>query len=189
MLICQEVIQYKSLLQLKKKQIIIWFPHLSNLSFYLNIKLHKGLKQFLDNIMFSRFLKIRKLKFIKIVRWFRRLLIFLTFANIIIYCLYDLSYRLDGIKEHTILRNEILYYFELIFNCFFLVEIILHSIKDGIFIGKGSYLRNFWNILNFIVTISSFLAYIPDKITSDVFKTIRIFRVLRIIQLFPSKIM
>ena len=71
-----------------------------------------------------------------------------------------------GIKDYTdpdnlTSRNQRLDMFEPIFTWSFLVEFTLKVIGMGFFLDDGSYLRDAWNWLDFIVVLSSLLTEIP----------------------------
>jgi|TARA_B110000285_G_C15135379_1_gene626471 hypothetical protein len=71
-----------------------------------------------------------------------------------------------GIKDYTdpdnlTRRNQKLDMFEPIFTWSFLVEFTLKVIGMGFFLDDGSYLRDAWNWLDFIVVLSSLLTEIP----------------------------
>ena len=56
----------------------------------------------------------------------------------------------------------------------------------GLVIGKGSYLRNYWNWLDFIVVIASLLQVIPSMKNISGLRTFRLFRPLRNLTKVPS---
>lgn len=56
----------------------------------------------------------------------------------------------------------------------------------GLFIGKGSYLRNAWNWLDFTVVITSLLALTPTMGNVSGLRTFRLFRPLRNLTTVPS---
>jgi hypothetical protein len=71
-----------------------------------------------------------------------------------------------GIKDYTdpdnlTARNQFLDQFEPIFTWSFLLEFTLKVIGMGFFLDDGSYLRDAWNWLDFIVVLSSLLTQIP----------------------------
>ena len=64
-------------------------------------------------------------------------------------------------------------------TCIFSLEVLMKVITFGFAInGKFSYLRSFWNILDFFVVLTSiFSLFGSDEL--NVFKILRLFRVLR----------
>ena len=74
----------------------------------------------------------------------------------------------------------------------FTVEMVVKILADGFILHKGSYLRNPWNIMDFIVVVSGFLPYLIPEGEEEVEKeggsgpdlsTLRTFRVLRPLKL------
>jgi len=120
-------------------------------------------------------------------RGFYVIILGLTLINILVYCLHDFSFRIYINNPETEKLNEVLFYIELLCNFFFCVEMILNILAHGLILNHNSYLRNAWNCVNFLIVISSFLTYIENNEVSEIFKTIRLTRVIQIIYLFPCK--
>ncbi len=78
-----------------------------------------------------------------------------TFLNLIAYAIYDYSERIPGLEVNQDI-NEISKNIEIICNIFFLIEMIINIVSMGFVIEKGSYLRNYWNIINFISVVSRY---------------------------------
>lgn len=96
-----------------------------------------------------------------------------------------------GIKDYTdpnneTQRNQTLDRFEPIFTWSFLVEFILKVIGMGFFLDDGSYLRDAWNWLDFIVVVSSLLTQIPQMKSVSGMRTFRLMRPLRSLTTMPS---
>jgi voltage-dependent calcium channel L type alpha-1D len=69
---------------------------------------------------------------------------------------------------------------DIIFTSFFALEAIMKIISFGfLFNGKSSYLRNGWNLIDFIVVVISIISML---ITSVNLKIIKIFRLLRVLR-------
>jgi hypothetical protein len=51
---------------------------------------------------------------------------------------------------------------------------------------KKSYLRDPWNVLDFIVVITSLLSFSPDISSVSILRSFRLFKPLRNLQVFPS---
>ena len=109
-----------------------------------------------------------------LVTWkiFDRLILLLIMLNSL--CL--------GIKDYLDPNNETEWNrwidsFEIYFTVAFCIECILKIMAFGFFIGKGAYLKEAWNWLDFIVVIVSLLEqYIPS---ASGLRTFRLFRPLR----------
>lgn len=52
------------------------------------------------------------------------------------------------------IRNELVENAEVVFNSLFIAEFLLKTMAMGFVLGKGSYLRDGWNVLDFIVVVS-----------------------------------
>ena len=69
----------------------------------------------------------------------------------------------------------------------FTMEMIVKILADGFILHKGSYLRNAWNIMDFIVVVSGFLPYLipasEEGESGPDLSTLRTFRVLRPLKL------
>jgi voltage-dependent calcium channel L type alpha-1D len=74
-------------------------------------------------------------------------------TNTAILAQYDYSVRVDPNLDSV--RNSIQQETEIAFTTIFIIEFAMKSIAYGFIIGKGSYLRDSWNILDFIVVISA----------------------------------
>lgn len=73
----------------------------------------------------------------------------------------------------------------LIFCIIFIIDVILQSITNGFLLDRRSYLRDLWNILDFLMAISYFVDILtPDNTNSNIiqfFKVLKIFRPLKFI--------
>ena len=70
----------------------------------------------------------------------------------------------------------------------FTMEMCVKILADGFILHKGSYLRNPWNIMDFIVVVSGFLPYLIPQSADEGeagpdLSTLRTFRVLRPLKL------
>ncbi|XP_050331195.1 voltage-dependent calcium channel type A subunit alpha-1 isoform X18 [Bactrocera neohumeralis] len=72
---------------------------------------------------------------------------------------------------------------ETYFLCIFCVEASLKILALGLVLHKHSYLRNIWNIMDFIVVVTGFMALLPQKWIEVDLKTLRAIRVLRPLKL------
>ena len=73
-----------------------------------------------------------------------------------------------------------------VFVCFFALECILKVLGMGFILEPGSYLRDAWNWLDFIVVVSSLLTEIPALQSVSGMRTFRLLRPLRSLTTMPS---
>ncbi|XP_011635066.1 voltage-dependent calcium channel type A subunit alpha-1 isoform X2 [Pogonomyrmex barbatus] len=82
-------------------------------------------------------------------------------------------------------RNKILTYFDYAFTGVFTIEMVLKIIDLGIILHPGSYLREFWNIMDAVVVICAMVSFAFDMMGStagqnlSTIKSLRVLRVLR----------
>ncbi|XP_076627344.1 calcium voltage-gated channel subunit cacophony isoform X20 [Colletes latitarsis] len=82
-------------------------------------------------------------------------------------------------------RNEVLNYFDYAFTGVFTVEMILKIIDLGIIFHEGSYLREFWNVMDAVVVICAAVSFAFDMTGSSAgqnLSTIKSLRVLRVLR-------
>lgn len=70
-------------------------------------------------------------------------------------------------------------YLDLVFTCLFGVEFLLKSTSLGFICGQGTYMRDCWNILDFIIVMMSFLDLALTDINIPIIKVFRLLRALR----------
>lgn len=75
---------------------------------------------------------------------------------------------------------------EIVFTIAFGIECVLKVIGMGFVMDKGSYLRDAWNWLDFVVVVSSLLTALPQKETVSGMRTFRLMRPLRSLTTMPS---
>ena len=68
----------------------------------------------------------------------------------------------------------------IIFNCFYYWD-EFENFSDGIFLGKHTYLRDSWNVLDFIVVVVGWISVLVGGNNISALRTIRILRPLRTI--------
>jgi len=83
-------------------------------------------------------------------------------------------------------RNKFLESVEPIFLVAFTVECVLKVVGMGFILDPGSYLRDAWNWLDFIVVVSSLLTAIPQMRSVSGMRTFRLLRPLRSLTTMPS---
>ncbi|EGR31551.1 hypothetical protein IMG5_107710 [Ichthyophthirius multifiliis] len=118
----------------------------------------------------------------KSIVWFHEWIYFEYFittailANTIILTLQDYRFRIDP-QLLSQWRKNLIDQSELIFSVIFIAEFILKIIGMGMAFEKGSYLRDGWNILDFLVVCQSFLNFLPNN--SINFNALRVLRILK----------
>ena len=106
-----------------------------------------------------------------------------SFDNSILVCigistiLLTLENPLDNPED---VKLKVLYYLDVIFTGIFLFEFIVKNLALGFLCnGPKSYLRNAWNILDFIIVVFSITSVSFPNIKLKFIKVLRILRVLR----------
>uniref|UniRef100_A0A452T2N4 Voltage-dependent L-type calcium channel subunit alpha n=1 Tax=Ursus maritimus TaxID=29073 RepID=A0A452T2N4_URSMA len=84
----------------------------------------------------------------------------------------------DPIRAESV-RNQILGYFDIAFTSVFTVEIVLKMTTYGAFLHKGSFCRNYFNILDLVVVAVSLISMGLESSAISVVKILRVLRVLR----------
>ncbi|KAM5237785.1 voltage-dependent L-type calcium channel subunit alpha-1S [Ctenodactylus gundi] len=84
----------------------------------------------------------------------------------------------DPIRAESV-RNQILEYFDIVFTSVFTVEIVLKMTTYGAFLHKGSFCRNYFNILDLLVVAVSLISMGLESSAISVVKILRVLRVLR----------
>ena len=70
---------------------------------------------------------------------------------------------------------------DMVFIIFFTFESLIKIIAMGFVLNKGSYLRSFWNILDFVVVISGLVTILFTAVDLSILKTLRILRPLKLL--------
>uniref|UniRef100_A0A3B4V575 Voltage-dependent calcium channel type A subunit alpha-1 n=1 Tax=Seriola dumerili TaxID=41447 RepID=A0A3B4V575_SERDU len=78
-------------------------------------------------------------------------------------------------------RNKVLRYFDYVFTGVFTFEMIIKMIDQGLILHDGSYFRDMWNMLDFIVVVGALIAFALNNKGRDI-KTIKSLRVLRVLR-------
>ncbi|XP_076859766.1 calcium channel, voltage-dependent, L type, alpha 1F subunit isoform X2 [Brachyhypopomus gauderio] len=84
----------------------------------------------------------------------------------------------DPIRAHSA-RNNILGYADYAFTSIFTVEILLKMTVHGAFLHKGSFCRNWFNLLDLLVVSVSLVSFFLHSSAISVVKILRVLRVLR----------
>lgn len=126
--------------------------------------------------------KFRK-KIINIIthRFFDSTIVFLIMVNSLML----------GVKDYTDIKNEtninrIVENSEPLFVWAFTIECVFKIIGMGFILDQGSYLRDAWNWLDFIVVFSSLLTEVPQMNSVSGMRTFRLMRPLRSLTTMPS---
>ncbi|XP_070687965.1 voltage-dependent R-type calcium channel subunit alpha-1E [Pempheris klunzingeri] len=82
--------------------------------------------------------------------------------------------------------NKVLRYFDYVFTGVFTFEMIIKMIDQGLILHDGSYFRDLWNILDFIVVVGALVAFALSNVMGNNkgrdIKTIKSLRVLRVLR-------
>ncbi|XP_072294308.1 voltage-dependent R-type calcium channel subunit alpha-1E [Eucyclogobius newberryi] len=78
--------------------------------------------------------------------------------------------------------NKVLRYFDYVFTGVFTFEMIIKMIDQGLILHDGSYFRDLWNILDFIVVFGALVAFALTNNKGRDIKTIKSLRVLRVLR-------
>jgi hypothetical protein len=108
--------------------------------------------------------------------WFDRFILICILAN----CIF---LAIDDPTEEETADQAIA---ELVFLIIFTIEMIVKVIALGFALEKNSYLRDPWNILDFIVVIVGWIGTFADSGNISAIRTIRILRPLRTINSIPE---
>ncbi|XP_053247294.1 voltage-dependent R-type calcium channel subunit alpha-1E isoform X5 [Podarcis raffonei] len=79
-------------------------------------------------------------------------------------------------------RNKVLRYFDYVFTGVFTFEMVIKMIDQGLILQDGSYFRDLWNILDFIVVVGALMAFALATNKGRDIKTIKSLRVLRVLR-------
>ena len=122
---------------------------------------------FEDSLLFlSRNSKLRKLcSKIKSSNKFENMVLFLIFLS-------SIKLIIDTYVEDNSLEYKFLYIFEILLTICFSIEAFVRIITDGVFIGRESYLRDYYNLLDFILLVSSISSLLIDQIDLPALKVI-----------------
>ncbi|MBN3303349.1 CAC1S protein, partial [Amia calva] len=104
-----------------------------------------------------------------------------TFTNFILLfiLLSSISLAAEDPIDPESFRNQILAYFDIVFTVVFTAEIVLKMTTYGAFLHKGSFCRNYFNILDLLVVGVSLISFGIQSSAISVVKILRVLRVLR----------
>uniref|UniRef100_A0A671SMH3 Voltage-dependent L-type calcium channel subunit alpha n=2 Tax=Sinocyclocheilus anshuiensis TaxID=1608454 RepID=A0A671SMH3_9TELE len=103
------------------------------------------------------------------------------FTNLILFfiLLSSISLAAEDPVNNDSFRNQILGYADYVFTGIFTIEIILKMTTYGAFLHKGSFCRNYFNILDLVVVSVSLISSGVQSSAINVVKILRVLRVLR----------
>ncbi|XP_077196169.1 voltage-dependent L-type calcium channel subunit alpha-1C isoform X8 [Paroedura picta] len=103
------------------------------------------------------------------------------FTNLILFfiLLSSISLAAEDPVRHSSVRNQILGNADYVFTSIFTLEIILKMTAYGAFLHKGSFCRNYFNILDLLVVSVSLISFGIQSSAINVVKILRVLRVLR----------
>ncbi|XP_052433352.1 voltage-dependent L-type calcium channel subunit alpha-1C isoform X2 [Carassius gibelio] len=103
------------------------------------------------------------------------------FTNLILFfiLLSSISLAAEDPVNNDSFRNQILGYADYVFTGIFTIEIILKMTAYGAFLHKGSFCRNYFNILDLVVVSVSLISSGVQSSAINVVKILRVLRVLR----------
>ncbi|POI34542.1 hypothetical protein CIB84_001706, partial [Bambusicola thoracicus] len=123
------------------------------------------------------------------------------FTNLILFfiLLSSISLAAEDPVRHLSFRNQVLFYFDIVFTVIFTIEIALKILGNadyvftsiftleiilkmtayGAFLHKGSFCRNYFNILDLLVVSVSLISFGIQSSAINVVKILRVLRVLR----------
>lgn len=113
--------------------------------------------------------------------WFEAIIITLIILNSLFLGIFDY----ENPKEASV-RNKIVNYAEPFFTISFTIEAILKIIAMGFIKGEGTYLKDYWNWVDFIVVVTSWLSIVPAMANVSAIRTFRLFRPLRSFSSLPA---
>lgn len=123
--------------------------------------------------------------------WFDRLIISLIIFNSLGLGMLDYQYS-NMTQDHPYLKldmpvlNHLMEEGEVFFTIVFAAEMFIKMIAMGLFLEKNCYLRDAWNVLDFVVVLGSLLAYLPGVDNVSVLRTFRLFKPLRSLKKLPA---
>lgn len=126
--------------------------------------------------------------------WFDRFILLLILLNSIVLAITDWTVIDEDPSSESVgeplaegsWRNAVLYDTEVIFTSLFALEFVLKVIAQGFILGHGAYLRDAWNVLDFLVVVTALLTSIPGMPTASAIRVLRVLRPLRSVSALPS---
>ena len=114
-------------------------------------------------------------------KWFERIILWLILINALLLGIKDYTDRQDITP-----RNYTLESFEPFFIVAFTLECVLKVISMGFIVDPGSYLRDVWNWLDFLVVVSSLMTQIKELKSISALRVLKLLRTLRSLTMMPN---
>jgi len=108
-------------------------------------------------------------------KWFDRFILLAILVNSITLAITDYQGRLD--PNYISPREKEMQFIEYVLTVIFIMEFLLKVLARGFVVHPKSYLRNYWNVLDFIVVVISILGLF--NFGSKGLKALRTFRMMR----------
>jgi voltage-dependent calcium channel N type alpha-1B len=84
---------------------------------------------------------------------------YFDFFIMIVICLSSIALACEDPVDEESEKNKILNYFDYGFTCVFTLELLFKVVDLGIILHPGSYLREFWNIMDAVVVICAAVSF------------------------------
>lgn len=84
---------------------------------------------------------------------------YFDFFIMVVICLSSIALACEDPVDEESEKNKILNYFDYGFTCVFTLELLLKVVDLGIILHPGSYLREFWNIMDAVVVICAAVSF------------------------------
>mmetsp|Transcript_3541 Transcript_3541/g.12709 ORF Transcript_3541/g.12709 Transcript_3541/m.12709 type:complete len:1714 (-) Transcript_3541:989-6130(-) len=107
---------------------------------------------------------------------FERFILFLILSN----CIF-LAMDVNKPNFEETNTGIVIAWSEIVFTVFFVLEMCLKIIGMGFYVGEGTYLKDGWNVMDFLVVILGLLAFTPFVDNFTAIRTVRVLRPLRTI--------
>ena len=114
-------------------------------------------------------------------KWFDRIIIAIIILNSLFLGIMDYT---DN--DNVSWRNQLSVQTEPVFTTIFTLEWVIKIVATGLIIGKGTYLSDPWNWIDFLVVISGLLTAVPQVQNVSALRTFRLFRPLRSLSTLPN---
>ena len=114
-----------------------------------------------------------------LVNWsfFNHFILASIMVNSFVLAATDYEYRLDPEYESEwAVRQEKV---DILFTVIFVLEAFLKMLAMGIYFHKHSYLKDSWNVLDFVIVLISIVSILPIGLKQNSLKGLRVFRILR----------
>jgi voltage-dependent calcium channel L type alpha-1D len=135
---------------------------------------HRSLFLFAPDSLFRRFCV-----YVTNRNWFRWLVLLLILANSALLAIYD------PVDKDSV-RNKVLDYGEYFFLAMFTVEMLLKMVAMGAVRYPGAYLRDPWNVLDFVVVVTGFISVGAGSGGASIVRALRVLRPLRLMTALPG---